>query len=71
MTQIRCDSCRKDVRDAHRDVNYSAIFGRDLCNSCYEKLVLNVRRGMEKRSPYRFSEYQDLLQKTIVRMTSG
>ncbi len=71
MTTIRCDACRKDVRDAHKDVNYSAILGRDMCNECYEKLVTNVRRQMEKHRPFRFAEYQDVLAKTVVRMTSG
>jgi len=71
MTLIRCDACRKDVREAHKDVNYSVILGRDLCNPCYEKLITNVKHGMEKRRPYRFAEYQDFLQKTVVRMTSG
>ncbi len=71
MTLIRCDACRKDVREAHKDVNYSTILGRDLCTTCYEKLVTNVRRTMEKHKPYRFLEYQDVLQKTVVRMTSS
>jgi hypothetical protein len=71
MTQIRCDACRKDIRDARKDVNYSVLLGRDLCTPCYEKLYENVGKGMANRKPYRYGEYQTLLHKTILKMTAG
>jgi hypothetical protein len=71
MTQIRCDACRKDVRDARRDVNYFAILGKDLCSSCNEKLYGNVSKAMANRRPFRFGEYNSLLQKAILKMTAG
>jgi hypothetical protein len=71
MTQIRCDACRKDVRDARRDVNYFAILGKDLCSSCNEKLYANLSKVMGNRRPFRYGEYQTLLQKNIIKMTAG
>jgi hypothetical protein len=71
MTQIRCDACRKDIRDARKDVNYYSILGRDLCSSCNEKLYGNVSKVMANRKPFRFGEYQTLLQKALVKMTAG
>lgn len=71
MTSIRCDACRKDIRDARKDVNYAVILGRDLCTSCNEKLYANVSKAMAGRKPFRFGEYQSLLAKTIVKMTAG
>jgi len=71
MTSIRCDTCRKDIRDARKDVNYAVILGRDFCTSCNEKLYAAVSKTMANRKPYRFGEYQSLLQKTILKMTSG
>jgi len=71
MIQIRCDACRKDIRDAHKDVNYSSLLGREFCTPCFEKLHENVGKGMSNRKPYRFSEYQELLRKTIVRMSTS
>ena len=71
MTQIRCDACRKDIRDARKDVNYFAILGKDLCSSCNEKLYANVSKVMGNRRPFRYGEYQTLLQKNIIKMTAG
>ena len=71
MTSIRCDACRKDIRDARKDVNYHVILGRDFCAPCNEKLYGNVSKSMANRRPYRYGEYQSLLQKTILKMTAG
>jgi hypothetical protein len=71
MTQIRCDACRKDIRDARKDVNYYVILGRDLCAPCNEKLYGSVSKVMFNRRPFRYGEYQTLLQKTILKMTAG
>jgi hypothetical protein len=71
MTQIRCDACRKDIRDARKDVNYYVILGRDLCTPCNEKLYGTVSKAMVNRKPYRYGEYQTLLAKTILKMTAG
>ena len=71
MTSIRCDACRKDIRDARKDVNYAVILGRDLCTSCNEKLYENVSRAMANRAPFSFGDYRTLLTKTVVKMTKG
>jgi hypothetical protein len=71
MTSIRCDACRKDIRDARKDVNYFSILGRDLCSPCFEKLYDNVGRTWMGRKPMHYAEYQTLLHKTVVKMTAG
>lgn len=71
MTSIRCDACKKEIRDARKDVNYAVILGRDFCTSCNEKLYATVSKGMASRKPFRYGEYRNLLQKTILKMTAG
>jgi len=71
MTSIRCDACRKDIRDARKDVNYTVILGRDLCTPCFEKLRDSAGKAWMGRKPMRFAEYQTLLHKTVLKMTSG
>ncbi len=71
MTSIRCDACRKDIRDARKDVNYFAILGKDFCGSCYEKVRDNAGRTWTARKPMSFGDYQTLLAKTVQKMTAG
>ncbi len=71
MTLTRCDSCRKEIRDARKDVNHFMILGKDFCSSCYEKLRDNAGRAWTARKPMAFGEYQTLLQKTLAKMTAG
>jgi hypothetical protein len=71
MISIRCDACRKDIRDARKDVNYISILGRDLCSSCNDKLRENAGKAWMSRAPMHYAEYQTLLHKTILKMTAG
>ena len=71
MTAIFCDSCKQEVTGARRDVNYVTVLEKDLCLSCEEKLRVSIKQVMASRKPYIFKDYQDLLGKTLNKMTGG
>jgi hypothetical protein len=69
MTAIVCDSCKKAVAGARKDVNYIAILDKDLCMPCNDDLYVATKKQMIVRRPYLFKDYQDLLLKNLLRMT--
>jgi hypothetical protein len=68
MTLISCDACKKHISGARKDVNYVAILDKDLCVSCNDKLMETVKRQSIAHAPYAFRDYQEGLQKNLVRM---
>ncbi len=69
MTAIFCDICKKEVPGARKDVNYVTVLEKDLCLSCEEKLRVSIKQVMATRKPYVFKDYQDLMGKTLRKMT--
>jgi hypothetical protein len=69
MTAIVCDSCKKAVAGARKDVNYIAILDKDLCMPCNDDLRDATKKQMIVRRPYLFKDYQDILLRNLVRMT--
>ncbi|MGA2480357.1 MAG: hypothetical protein ABSG63_16530 [Spirochaetia bacterium] len=69
MTAIVCDSCKKAVAGARRDVNYVSILDKDLCLDCHDELRDVTKQQMIVRRPYVFKDYQDILTKNLVKMT--
>ena len=68
MTLISCDACKKHISGARKDVNYVVILDKDLCVSCNDKLMETVKRQSIAHAPYAFRDYQEGLQKNLVRM---
>jgi hypothetical protein len=69
MTAIVCDSCKKAVAGARKDVNYVAILDKDLCLDCNDELRDATKKLMFVRRPYLFKDYQDILLRNLVKMT--
>jgi hypothetical protein len=69
MTAIFCDSCKKPIVGARKDVNYFATLDKELCSSCQEELLLVTRQQMAPRQPYLFKDYQQSLVGNLARMT--
>jgi hypothetical protein len=69
MTAIVCDSCKKAVGGARRDVNYFTILDKDICESCHDDLRDATKVQMRARRPYIFKDYVDILTKNLARMT--
>ena len=69
MTAIVCDSCKKPVPGARREVNYFTILDKDLCEPCRDELRDSTKQQMRGRQPYTFKDYYDFLSKNLARMT--
>jgi hypothetical protein len=69
MTAIVCDSCKKAVAAARRDMNYFSILDKDLCEPCHDDLRDAVKAQMRARTQYLFRDYQDLLSRNLAKMT--
>ena len=70
MTAIVCDSCKKPVAGARRDVNYFTILDKDLCENCHDELRDATKQLMRARQTYTFKEYYDTLAKNLGKMTA-
>jgi hypothetical protein len=57
MTAIVCDSCKKVVPNARKDVNYAVHMEKDVCVACREELEDITKKQMLARSPYTFKDY--------------
>ncbi len=70
MTAIVCDSCKKPVAGARREVNYFTILDKDLCEGCHDELKDTTKQQMRGRPSYSFKEYYEVLTKNLGKMTS-
>jgi hypothetical protein len=68
MTAIFCDSCKKEVPGARKDINYVTVLDKDLCLSCEERLRQSLRQQTAARRPVIFKEYQDTLSRTLQKL---
>jgi hypothetical protein len=69
MTAIVCDSCKKAVAGARKDVNYVVFLDKDLCLDCQDELWDATKQQMKARRPYTFKDYQTLLVGNLTQMT--
>jgi len=68
MQTIICDSCRKQVKDASRDLNYYTLRNRALCIPCKEDFDKKITRTMRAKRKYSFAEYKKTYTDTINKM---
>ena len=69
MTAIVCDSCKKAVAGARKDVTYAVMLDKDLCIPCQEELWDATKKQMKTRRPYTFKDYQTFLVNNLMQMT--
>ncbi len=67
MVTIICDSCRKPIKDASKDINYITIKDKALCLSCKRVFDDKVSASMGSKRKYSLSDfhktYSDVLAK--------
>ena len=66
MLKVYCDSCKKELKDSIKDVNYVNILDKAVCSSCKEKYEGQVSRAMmSRKKKYAFLEQKKLLLETL------
>ena len=68
MITVHCDSCRKQVKDASKDVNYVAIFDKAICLPCRKRFDDKISATMMSKRKYSLSDYQKTYQDTLRKM---
>ncbi|RPJ09564.1 MAG: hypothetical protein EHM28_01190 [Spirochaetaceae bacterium] len=65
MQTISCDSCRKVINEAMRDINYVTILDRTMCTPCKEVFDKRVTQTMFSKKKYVFLDQKKLLSDTL------
>lgn len=65
MQTIICDSCRKQIKDADRDVNYVTVLDKAMCVPCKENFEKRVTTAMRTKKKYVFLDHKKLLTDTL------
>lgn len=68
MFIVSCDSCRKQVKNASKDVNYVAILDKAICMPCKKSFEDKVSSSMLSKRKYSLSDYQKTFQDTLKKM---
>jgi hypothetical protein len=68
MVAIICDSCRKQIKDAAKDVNFVVFKDKAMCLSCKRAFEDKISSSMASKRKYSLSDYQKVLSDTLVRV---
>jgi hypothetical protein len=68
MVTIICDSCRKQIKDASKDLNYVTIKDKALCLSCKRAFDDKVSASMAAKRKYSLSDFQKAYTDTLVKV---
>jgi hypothetical protein len=68
MLNVICDSCKKPVKDALKDVNYVDILDKAVCSSCKGKCDDRVSQSMMSKRKYGFLDHKKVLSETLYKM---
>lgn len=69
MNNIICDSCKKVVSGAKRDVSYFTFQNKALCKGCYDNWDKAVRSEMGKKDQYSMETYKETMKTVIAKQT--
>ncbi|HEQ72043.1 MAG TPA: hypothetical protein ENN69_06100 [Spirochaetia bacterium] len=58
MQYIFCDSCKKQVKEPMRDVNYVTVLDHALCDRCQDQYNRKVSSTMSGKKKYSFLEHK-------------
>lgn len=59
MVNIVCDSCKKTIQGAEKDLNVVYLSDKNLCFPCNEKLKQQVKEEMLKERDFTLKKYHD------------
>ncbi len=65
MVSIVCDSCKKAIPGAHKDVNLFYYADKSLCAPCRDKLDVKIKEAMKKERTYSFQKYRDTMMRNL------
>ena len=65
MRTLTCDVCKKDIPSPEQGRNYFHIAHRDICESCHDKLELQIKTVIREKEPFEYEWYNGLVQDTI------
>jgi len=65
MRTLTCDICKKDIESPVPDRNYFNVAHRDICESCYDKLELQLKDAVRDKEPFEYEWYNNLVAETI------
>jgi len=68
MVQVYCDSCKKEIREPSRGVNYISVVGLDLCLPCRDDLVRLTGKEMRRKGNYQLRAYHGVYEQTLRKM---
>ena len=68
MQAIFCDSCKKQIKEPIRDVNYKTILSKALCLKCENEYQQRVSDAMMSKKRYIFLDQKKLLYDTLFKM---
>jgi hypothetical protein len=69
MNNVICDSCKKVIPGAKREVNYITFQNKALCTACTEAWDQEVREEMGKKGRYSLQDYKETMKKVILKKT--
>ena len=65
MKTLNCDVCKSVIKIPVPGRNYFHKAHRDLCESCHDKLELQLKPVVRTKIPFDYEWYNKLLQKSI------
>ena len=65
MKTLTCDVCKKTIQSPEHGRNYFHLAHRDICESCNEKLELQIRPIIRTKTPFTYEWYNGLIQDSI------
>ena len=68
MVNIVCDSCKKTIQGAMKDVNVVYIADKNICIPCKQQLEHKLKCDMPNKSPYSLKAYWDAYMKSLYSM---
>jgi hypothetical protein len=59
MINVICDSCKKAIPDAQKDVNVFYVLDKTLCKSCEGKINEAAAEQMSRSKSYSIKQFHD------------
>lgn len=68
MQYVFCDSCRKEVKDPIRSINYQTVLDKALCPKCDDEFQRRISKIMMSKKKYAFLDQKKLLSDTLYKI---
>ena len=65
MRTLACDVCQNAIDDPVSGRNSFHLAHRDICESCHDKLQLQIKPAIRGKQPFAYDWYSKLVQESI------